>query len=99
MALVQGLEELRRIVKKPLVIKSGFRCNVHNARVGGVDGSVHTLGIAADVETPAGVTDEQFAKMAERVRVFRDGGIGIYDGRIHVDTRGEKARWDVRTRR
>ena len=94
--LVDGLEQLRKLAGKPLTINSGFRCKTHNARIGGADDSIHTYGMAADVKTPNGLTDEQFRTMAEMVSQFRDGGIGIYNGRIHVDVRGTKARWDNR---
>ena len=94
--LIAGLEQLRKLAKSPLIINSGFRCKTHNARIGGASNSVHTYGMAADVKTPVGMSDEQFYKLAEKVKVFRDGGMGIYNGRIHVDVRGTKARWDKR---
>ena len=93
-ALIAGLQELRDRVDLPLIIPSGFRCVVHNARVGGVPDSQHTLAMAADVLCPAGWSAEQLAKEAEKVEVFRRGGIDIYPGRIHVDVREDgPARW------
>lgn len=32
------------------VVNSGYRCPAHNAEVGGVEGSAHTNGWAADIE-------------------------------------------------
>jgi uncharacterized protein YcbK (DUF882 family) len=100
--LTRGLEELRYLVtyklKKdtPLIINSGFRCNRHNKAEGCAANSQHTLGTGADVRTPAGMTDDEFAELAERVEVFSNGGIGIYNGRIHVDVRRQEVRWDNR---
>ena len=92
--LVAGLQELRDMTGAMLVISSGFRCKTHNAKVGGAADSQHALGKAADVLCPAGWTSERLARMAEQVEAFRQGGIGIYPGRIHVDVReGGPARW------
>jgi len=45
---------------------------------------------AADI---TGVAVTRLMKAARQVPAFRDGGIGKYVGRIHVDCRGQKARW------
>lgn len=97
--LIYGLEKLRSLVCKklgketPLKINSGFRCRTYNARIGGASDSRHPLGDGADVDTPDGLTDKEFYGLAEKVPAFRDGGIGLYSGRIHVDCREGKARW------
>ena len=54
--LVDALQALRDHIGKPLSITSGFRCNRHNKAVGGAEQSFHTLGMAADVSCPAGVS-------------------------------------------
>lgn len=47
--LVAVLEDIRaHFGNKPLIITSGCRCAKHNAKVGGVQGSRHVLGKAAD---------------------------------------------------
>lgn len=47
--LVQILEEIREhFGGNPVYITSGCRCEIHNAEVGGVQGSWHTKGLAAD---------------------------------------------------
>jgi uncharacterized protein YcbK (DUF882 family) len=43
------LELLRDDYGKPMIVTSGYRCPTHNERVGGVSGSLHTLGRATDV--------------------------------------------------
>ena len=79
---------------KRLDINSGFRCLVHNKREGGSDNSQHTLGTAADVSVPEGLTAIELAAIAETIPHFRSGGIGIYDTFVHLDTRPNgPARW------
>jgi zinc D-Ala-D-Ala carboxypeptidase len=48
--LMINVEILRRRLAFPIVITSGYRCAKHNAEVGGVAGSAHTLGLAADLK-------------------------------------------------
>lgn len=64
-------------IGKPLSITSGFRCNRHNKAVGGAEQSFHTLGMAADVSCPAGVSPEELAVIAEEIPLFCEGGIGV----------------------
>ena len=90
--LIEGLQALRDAVG-PLAVLSGFRCVEHNRAVGGRADSMHLLGVAADVSHDR-LTRYELARAAERIAVFRDGGIGRYRGWIHVDARGHKARWD-----
>lgn len=76
--LVAVLQRMRTRVGRPLVIVSGYRCVVQNRRVGGIPGSEHVAGRAADVPGDYG-----------SVAQWRDAGavgIGIRRGRvIHVD--------------
>ncbi len=98
--LVDAVQKLRNIVGMPLRINSGFRCKTHNAKVGGVIDSPHCKGIAADVATPRGMTDVEFYNIACNIEEFKNGGVGIYDGRIHVDVRDADkggVRWDKRS--
>ena len=49
-ALVDNvLDPARRKLGKPVFVNSGFRCEKHNAEVGGVKNSQHLRGEAADV--------------------------------------------------
>ncbi len=47
--LVIKLESLRLKWSRPIIINSGFRCALHNVKVGGVINSKHKLGQAVDV--------------------------------------------------
>lgn len=46
------LEPLRAFAGQPIIISSGYRCNVLNVKVGGAYASQHTLGEAADIYIP-----------------------------------------------
>lgn len=47
--LVKVLEEIRNHFGQPCTVTSGCRCATHNKRVGGVQGSRHVVGKAADI--------------------------------------------------
>ncbi len=50
LALVENvLDPVREKFGKPIKVNSGFRCIVHNRTVGGVAGSQHVRGEAADI--------------------------------------------------
>jgi uncharacterized protein YcbK (DUF882 family) len=91
--LIYGLEQLRALVHKPVLITSGYRSPAHNREVGGVQHSYHTTGEAADIRVE-GLTVFELYILADQVEEFENGGIGIYDGGfVHVDVRDARARW------
>ena len=89
--LLDGLDGMREAIG-PLTLSCAYRCPAHNAEVGGVPNSQHVQGCAADVLLPDGMTVDELAAVAERCGA---DGIGRYwsQGFVHVDTRGEWARW------
>ena len=96
--LVIGLQMLRDLVKRPVVISCAYRCPKHNKAVGGHSQSWHLQGIAADIYV-LGFTPQELGGVAARVPLFFNGGIGVYPPRgfIHVDV-GPKRRWlDMRS--
>lgn len=64
--LVGSLQAIRDALGKPCTITSGYRTDSYNRKVGGVSGSYHTKGMAADV-TFAGVDPAEVAKCAETI--------------------------------
>lgn len=93
--LVDALEELRALVGVPILVDDAYRCPGHNAQVGGVKGSQHELGIAADIKIQ-GMTPAEMYRAALQVPAFANGGIGVSDapsGYIHLDCRPHRARW------
>jgi len=92
-ALLDALELLRSLVGKPVVVHDAYRCPMHNQKVGGVNDSEHTRGMAADVSIP-GLSLQQMFELALQVPAFLNGGIGVYDGAfLHLDVRPHPARW------
>lgn len=81
--LIIKLEELRALVGAPIVITSGYRCPVHNRRVGGVAHSQHMQGKAADLYVN-GMNNRELARYAKQVGF---SFIKVYSGWIHCDVR------------
>lgn len=90
--LVAGLDALCDLLNAKPFVHSGYRCPSHNAEIGGVSDSQHTLGNAADIALPPKLPRE-IAQLVEKIPVFDEGGIGLYSSFVHVDVRGKKARW------
>ena len=94
--LIQGLEELRRLLAAPVIVSSGFRCRRRNADIGGTAASQHPKGRAADVHTGGRHSVLELYQATRLVPVFLASGIGIYPtgGFVHVDVlRPGAARW------
>lgn len=90
--LVDGLQKIRTHFGKPIHINSAYRTVAHNKAVGGSPNSQHLQGKAADIVI-AGVSPLKVAQYAESIGM---GGIGLYDGFTHVDSRDNKSKWDYR---
>ena len=90
--LLEALEDVREHFNQPITINSGCRCEAHNRAVGGEPNSMHTKGIAADFVvrgvSPAKVHQYLTGKYPNEY------GIGLYRTWVHLDVRGEKARWE-----
>lgn len=81
--LVTMLDKARDIAGVPFVITSGYRTPEHNAEVGGVDGSSHTLGLAVDLLVQDSVSGGKMLLGLAQAGFKR---FGFYmDGHIHVD--------------
>jgi len=52
--LFAALERVRKHYGKPMPVNSGYRCPVHNAKIGGAPRSAHVDGMAADISDPDG---------------------------------------------
>lgn len=93
-ALLDGLQALRELARRPVRITSGYRCPNHNREVGGRPESYHTRGAAADVVI-AGLSAARSKAVVVRVPAFASGGIGVYSGAgfVHLDVRERTARW------
>lgn len=80
--LLVDLEEYRRTLGRPVRIVSGYRCPLHNVRVGGATASQHLWGAAADVEYALPW------RVVARLRLFSGIGRSKRTGKVrHVDVR------------
>ena len=84
------LDEARGIANIPFHITSGYRCELHNKAVGGVDKSLHTKGQAADIRAES--SNERFLIVRALIKAgFKS--IGIYKNFVHADTRKKEVMW------
>lgn len=90
------LEKLRKLTG-PIHVNSGYRCSAYNTKIGGALASQHKNGTAADISVK-NLSPTKVFVLAEQVPAFLGGGIGLYDGFVHVDRRVGAARWDERTK-
>ena len=94
--LAVNLQVLRDEIDEPVFISgSGYRTKSHNKKVGGAKNSQHLVAKAADISVKS-KTPKELAEVIEKLiseKKMKQGGIGIYPGFVHYDTRGTKARW------
>jgi zinc D-Ala-D-Ala carboxypeptidase len=99
--LIKLLEKFRTSVGTRININSGYRCEAHNAAVGGEEHSQHILGTAADISRSDKILwctlEKDYAE-----EIFKNGGLGTYITPanrylwLHVDSRNGKARWQIK---
>ena len=67
------LLEPARIISGPIIINSGFRCETVNRKVGGVSGSQHLIGQAADIRPKdPSISNTRPASMPASYYIIRD---------------------------
>lgn len=89
--LLEVLTMLRAAYSSPITITSGYRCAEHNKAVGGSPKSQHLVGKAADIVVTAVAPKEVYDLLDEVMQGW--GGVGLYDGFVHLDVRCKPARW------
>ena len=97
--VIDMAETIRLALGVPVRVNSGCRCEKHNAKSGGVKGSKHVLGKAADLSCSLGAV-----KMFETVkRLHAEGKLPEldycirYKTFIHIDCGGKrKSLWEIR---
>ena len=95
--LLNLLNRIRREWGKPVIVNSGYRSPEYNAAIkGAVTNSYHTKGMAADIRPDDPSLISEFQDLC--LELNKDGGVGLYDGFVHVDVRGHHAYWDYRTK-
>jgi len=87
--LLEIVEAVRKAVKLPLTISSGYRCVAHNdAMPGTAEQSKHCLGCAADIGIPSNLLNAAVMLEAAEIAVTAvHGGWHYYAAQrfIHVD--------------
>jgi uncharacterized protein YcbK (DUF882 family) len=93
--LSKNLEVIRAAVGRPIRINSAYRSPAHNKQVGGVSGSQHQYGRAADIRVEGMGAGQLHAVVLDLINQgkIKQGGVGIYPTFVHYDIRGTKARW------
>ena len=79
---VRKLDKLRDAVNMPLIVVSGYRTEIHNAKVGGVDSSAHERGQAVDIRALSSQTKFRILEAAFKLGFRR---IGIGSTFVHID--------------
>lgn len=85
-ALVEAvLDPVREKLGKPIAVNSGFRCVVHNKKVGGAPTSQHMRGEAADIRL---LNDNDSENLNKLVEIIKENGkydqLIIYPTFVHV---------------
>jgi len=98
--VLTNIQILRDALGAPISIMSGYRSPERNAAVGGATKSQHMEGNATDLQCKTKTPLEMYNMVEKLIKEgkMKQGGLGIYDGWIHYDTRGTRARWDDRTK-
>ncbi len=83
------LEAVRASLDHPIEILSGYRSPLYNKAVGGKKNSQHMQGRAADFRIKGLEPSQIYHRIMDmhRAKVIRVGGIGLYKGFVHLDTR------------
>lgn len=82
------LQALRDHLGDPLIVRSGHRCALWNAQIGGAPRSHHKR-IAADIASDG----HDRARLFAAAQAQRFGGIGLAQSFIHLDARQTPATW------
>jgi len=89
------IDEFRRRIGASVTITNAYRAPAYNKKIGGVTSSQHLKFTAIDFVVRGGSTPADWAAVLKTMRaegLFK-GGIGVYPGFVHVDTRGTNADW------
>lgn len=94
--LAENLQVLRDEIGVPISITgSGYRTKKHNDKVGGAKYSQHLTAKAADINAKGYTPIELYNAIQGLINdgKMKEGGLGLYNGFVHYDIRGTKARW------
>jgi len=81
--LADFLEQVRALLKKPIMVNSAYRSKRVNDAVGSKDTSQHRLGCAADIRVP-GMTPDQVVRAVIASGIGYDQVIREFDRWTHI---------------
>jgi uncharacterized protein YcbK (DUF882 family) len=81
--LAQLLEQVRKMVGRPITVSSGYRCPELNKAVGGQPNSQHMQGCAADIRA-MNMTPDQLVKAIINTDIQFDQLIREFDSWVHI---------------
>lgn len=77
------LEQVRALLKKPIIVNSGFRSKAVNDAVGSKDTSQHRIGCAADIRVP-GMTPKEVVTAIIKAGIPYDQVIEEFASWTHI---------------
>lgn len=86
--LANKLEEVRKVLGKPVMVNSGYRSVAVNSAVGGVSSSQHCVGCAADIRIP-GMKPDEVVRAIVASDIQYDQLIREFDSWTHISIPNE----------
>ena len=77
------LEQVRKLINKPIIVNSAFRSKAVNDAVGSRDTSQHRIGCAADIRVP-GMTPKEVVEACIKANIPFDQLIREFDAWTHI---------------
>ena len=77
------LEQVRKLINKPIIVNSAFRSKAVNDAVGSRDTSQHRIGCAADIRVP-GMTPKQVVEACIKANIPFDQIIEEFGSWTHI---------------
>ena len=81
--LARFLEEVRRVLGRPIMVNSAYRSPKVNEAVGSKPTSQHCIGCAADIKVP-GLTPDNIVKELLKTNLEYDQLIREFDSWVHI---------------
>lgn len=81
--LARMLEEVRRVLGRPIMVNSAYRSPKVNTAIGSRSTSQHVLGCAADIRVP-GLTPNDIVKAIIKTNIEYDQLIREFDSWVHI---------------
>jgi uncharacterized protein YcbK (DUF882 family) len=81
--LARFLEEVRRILGRPIMVNSAYRSPEVNKAIGSKPTSQHCIGCAADIKVP-GLTPDNIVKELLKTNLEYDQLIREFDSWVHI---------------